>query len=124
MNQKYLSCIKIKAEEIINSAAINETNLQEKVVLGIFIRLFTDKYMWNKYVEKHGIDPEVSDVKNQSRYLYNLISNNIDENKKSILLTAFTIAPSFVHINSFMFEPLIDVGTEKLIDISKKVLTL
>ena len=124
LNQKYLSCIKIKAEEIINSAAINETNLQEKVVLGIFIRLFTDKYMWNKYVEKHGIDPEVSDVKNQSRYLYNLISNNIDENKKSILLTAFTIAPSFVHINSFMFEPLIDVGTEKLIDISKKVLTL
>lgn len=124
LNQKYLSCIKIKAEEIINSAAINETNLQEKVVLGIFIRLFTDKYMWNKYVEKYGIDPEVSDVKNQSRYLYNLISNDIDENKKSILLTAFTIAPSFVHINSFMFEPLIDVGTEKLIDISKKVLTL
>lgn len=124
LNQKYLSCIKIKAEEIIDSAAINETNLQEKVVLGIFIRLFTDKYMWNKYVEKYGIDPEVSDVKNQSRYLYNLISNDIDENKKSILLTAFTIAPSFVHINSFMFEPLIDVGTEKLIDISKKVLTL
>ena len=124
LNQKYLSCIKTKAEEIINSAAINETNLQEKVVLGIFIRLFTDKYMWNKYVEKYGIDPEVSDVKNQSRYLYNLISNDIDENKKSILLTAFTIAPSFVHINSFMFEPLIDVGTEKLIDISKKVLTL
>ena len=124
LNQKYLSCIKIKAEEIINSADINETNLQEKVVLGIFIRLFTDKYMWNKYVEKYGIDPEVSDVKNQSRYLYNLISNDIDENKKSILLTAFTIAPSFVHINSFMFEPLIDVGTEKLIDISKKVLTL
>ena len=124
LNQKYLSCIKIKAEEIINSAAINETNLQEKVVLGIFIRLFTDKYMWNKYVEKYGIDPEVSDVKNQSRYLYNLISNDIDENKKSTLLTAFTIAPSFVHINSFMFEPLIDVGTEKLIDISKKVLTL
>lgn len=124
LSQKYLASIKIKAEEIINSADINETNLQEKVVLGIFIRLFTDKYMWNKYVENYGNNPEVSDVKNQSRYLYNFISNDIDENKKSILLTSFTIAPSFVHINSFMYEPLIDVGTEKLIDISKKVLTL
>lgn len=124
LNQNYLLSIKIKAEEIISSRNINETNLQEKVLLGIFIRLFTDKYMWNKYVEKHGADPQVADEKNQSRYLYNLISNDINESKRKILLTAFTVAPSFIHINSFMFEPLIDVGTEKLIDISKKILTL
>ena len=90
----------------------------------MFIRVFSDKYMWEKYVEIENEAPQITDVKCQSNFLYEKIKLKLSKDEKKDLLSAFTIAPSFIHVNSFMFEPLIDVGNEKLVETAKKILSL
>lgn len=52
---------------------------------------------------------------------HNSIKESIPDHIKIIIQTEQTIAPSFIHVNSFMFEPLIDVGTEKLIESARNI---
>ncbi len=120
----YLDTVKGIAQDIILNSAIKETDLREKIVLGIYIRLFSDKFMWKRYVKIFGINPNVENILAQSKFLYNQISNDLTVEERKTLLTAFTIAPSFIHINSFMYEPLVDVGTEKLIEVANEIISL
>jgi hypothetical protein len=52
------------------------------------------------------------------------VKGDLTSKESSIVQTAMTIAPSFIHLNSFMYEPLIDVGGEKMIEIAKKLISL
>lgn len=117
----YLQKLKEITTTIIADNSVKETSLLEKVVLGIFIRIFSDKLMFNKYIEIFGTNPNLTGVNNQSRFLYDNIKSNLDENALKVIQTAMTVSPSFIHVNSFMFEPLVDVGTEKLKEVANLI---
>lgn len=117
----YLQELKKITNRIITDNSVKETSLLEKVVLGIFIRINCDKLMFNKYIEIHGTNPDLTDKSNQSRFLYDNIKNDVEESVLKVIQTAMTISPSFIHVNSFMFEPLVDVGTEKLKEVAKLI---
>jgi hypothetical protein len=101
-----------------------ETDLRSKVIFGIYIRLANDRFMWNKYKAVHSSDPSVASDPNQSRELFELVQNDLTSEEKPVVQTAMTIAPSFIHLNSFMYEPLIDVGGEKMIAVAKDLVDL
>lgn len=116
-----------KLDEVVESIISNgseETDLENKILLGMYLRIFSDKYLYNKYVNFNGTDPSFSDNRNFSSKLFNAIKGSISDSERIIIQTAQTIAPSFIHVNSFMFEPLIDVGTAKLIESARDIRSL
>lgn len=117
----YLDLLDKEAREIMRNASIDETKLEEKIVLALYIRIYTDKLMYQEYERIYGKKYIDDGEYNKSGNLFNEISNNINNNVKNILETSLTIAPPFIHVNSFMFEPLIDVGTAKMSQIANEI---
>lgn len=123
LNENYINKLVEEAKKLL-SKRISEIDLRAKVVLAILIRLLSDKFMIDKYFAKHNSYPLIQNKPNQSRELYNLTIGDLLDEEKSILQTCFIIAPSFIHLNSFMYEPLVDVGTEKIKDTASKIIAL
>lgn len=123
-SKPYIELLDIEAKKIIRERNIKETDLLSKIVLGIFLRIYTDSFLWNKHIEKTGVEPTITSQLNKSRILYNLVKHHLTNEEDEIIQNSFTIAPSFIHINSFMYEPLIDVGSEKLVEAVNNVITI
>ena len=87
-------------------------------------RIFSDKYLYKEYIKVNGSNPSFDDNTNFPTKIYNSIKESLPDHIKIIIQTAQTIAPSFIHVNLFMFEPLIDVGTEKLIKSARNIRNL
>ena len=46
----------------------------------------------------------------------NKIRPNLTKEEIITIDTCLITSPSFIHVNSFMYEPLIDIGCERLIE--------
>ena len=46
--------------------------------------------------------------------LFSQVGPHLSIEEKAFVVRANVVAPSYVHANSFMYEPLIDVGAETL----------
>lgn len=64
----------------------------------------------NKYAYTHAL------IKNAQDYL--------SDNEKRNVTSASLISPSYLHANSFMYEPLIDVGLHDLIESARWLLSV
>lgn len=121
-SKSYLTHLYESAKKLVESSSVKETCLQSKIIVGLFLRVFCDKFMWEKYIEINGTDPKLPCDHNESRHLYDLIQKDLSKDEKLLIMSIFTIAPSLIHVNSFMYEPLVDIGSEKLIDTANKLL--
>ena len=123
-SDKYLQDIDNEISRILSSA-IHETDLEEKLVLGIYIRLFSERLLCKKIISSGYSLPPVNPY-NKTKELMNFaIANNcLDSDEISLLLEASVIAPSYVHANSFMYEPLIDVDSKTLVRITSRLKSL
>ena len=89
------------------------------------IRNHGDELMWGRNNEDlTGADflQEVYSSKNQTRELFNWyrqFSNNKD--KIRILDEVNIVTPDYIHLNSFMYEPLVDIDVVELVDLYNKV---
>jgi hypothetical protein len=102
-----------------------ESDIQKKILLGMFIRLSSDYLLLTKYrINNGGNDPIIQTGSNWTKKLKLLAYSYLDDEEKKLYNRAVTVAPSFVHVNSFMYEPLIDVGSEKLLIIANELITL
>jgi|LSQX01.1.fsa_nt_gb hypothetical protein len=111
-NKYYYKVVKEETEKLL-TISIKESKLQEKVLLGIYIRLSTDKMLYEAYKKKKGINP--SGIQGSwTRGLYLLVKDDMTDKEKSLYNEAVVVAPTFIHLNSFMYEPLVDIGTLKL----------
>jgi energy-coupling factor transporter ATP-binding protein EcfA2 len=109
LTANYWATLNNQVRNILSNQLV-ETDLRSKVILGLYMRLSCDRFMWKKYSKLHSIDPTITVGFNQSRELFDLVVKDLEQNELSIVQTSMTIAPSFIHLNSFMYEPLIDVG--------------
>lgn len=95
--------------------------LDGKIIISTAIRLLAEEFMIEKLTVK-GID--VSDIKkNQTGVLLKRYKNaypNDLENLKT-LNKVLLMSSENIHINSFMFEPLIDISIKSLIDLFGKI---
>ena len=89
-------------------------SLKDNLVLAIGTRLCIERYIISK-ISEEDYRNAVSKERDLTRKLLILYSNNCSDPNKQTYLKMFnkaaTIVDGTIHINSFMYEPLVDVGT-------------
>lgn len=103
----------MRAKEV--AAATSDCfSLKDNLVLAIGTRLCIERYIISK-ISEEDYRNAVSKERDLTRKLLILYSNNCSDPNKQIYLKMFNKAAAIVdgtiHINSFMYEPLVDVGT-------------
>lgn len=104
----------ILEEELINinSGVISSgINLEEKIILSIGIRIKAEEHMWSKVTDQTEI------TKNQTWKLFKRFKTefeHVEEEAISLIDQVNLITPENIHLNSFMFEPILDLSIDHL----------
>ncbi|MFB1334898.1 hypothetical protein ACLF9E_01055 [Helicobacter pylori] len=104
----YFETIYNIAEKIYNDKNYNNIELQNKIIFSIVIRLKSEEWMLNK------LNQEFESTNNQTRELYDAIKKELFDDEKRIIQKVLMITPENIHINSFMFEPILDISLDHL----------
>ncbi|WP_139531738.1 hypothetical protein KVE86_07475 [Helicobacter pylori] len=104
----YFETIYNIAEKIYNDKNYNNIELQNKIIFSIVIRLKSEEWMLNK------LNQEFESTNNQTRELYDAIKKELSDDEKRIIQKVLMITPKNIHINSFMFEPILDISLDHL----------
>lgn len=106
-----------QAEKIIQNKIKDEIILENKIILSIAIRLYAEMYMIQKINDKDAIKKINRD---QTSELFNILRNELDLNRDEdkhifeLLGKVVLMTPENIHINSFMYEPLLDISDQHL----------
>lgn len=115
-DKSIIDFIKEIAAGIVNETEPNEIDLENKLVLSICIRLLAEEYMINNISDKSCIKTIKT---NQTRELINKF--RCDNPKKfdaiKILDRVNLMTPENIHVNAFMYEPLIDMSIGHLMQL-------
>lgn len=113
------SLIMNTADGITQETNINPVNLENKIVLSIAIRLLAEEYLQKKYFETGKTDDDFKQIKNkQTGRLVKIYKNSFpDDANRYVVEKVNMMTPEHIHINSFMFEPLIDISVNHLINL-------
>ena len=117
---KVYNLIMATADAIANEATPNPVLIQNKIVLSIAIRHLAEKYMHDKIIAS-GKDEAVLVVSgNQTGKWTSLYKDTCPtDSNKDIIERVNMMTPELIHVNSFMFEPLIDMSIFHLIKLYK-----
>jgi len=104
--------------------ATQGANLEHKIVMSIAIRLRAEQFMKSKITNQafvNGLDG----TSNQTWVLFKKYEEKFNNEKESIdiLKKVNLITPENIHINSFMYEPILDIGDDELKELYKIVKT-
>lgn len=113
--------------EVIENEALNclkepeGINLEIKLVLSMGIRLSAEKYMWKKVLDKSEIKGGSQTAKLHERFRdeYPQLINELTVLEQVVLIT-----PENIHINSFMYEPILDMSDFHLKKLYSDVIAL
>ncbi|GAA9001851.1 hypothetical protein HpHA116_00790 [Helicobacter pylori] len=81
---------------------------KNKIIFSIAIRLKAEEWMLNK------LNQEFESTNNQTRELYDATKKELSDDEKRIIQKVLMITPENIHINSFMFEPILDTSIDHL----------
>lgn len=121
-NQKIKDLIFDIAKKIVDNHK-NEIALENKIVISIAIRLYAETFMIEFLGEHFDVEKKTS---NQTREMFDLCKKfpEFDNDKSKILDRVVLMTPENIHINAFMYEPLIDMSIDHLIDLYHDVIKL
>lgn len=102
--------------------AVQGANLEHKIVMSIAIRLRAEQFMKSKITDQvfvNGLDG----ISNQTWVLFKKYEEEFNNEKESIdiLKKVNLITPENIHVNSFMYEPILDIGDGELRELYKTV---
>ena len=117
---RYLQLIREMADTILLED--DEVSLENKLVLSIASRLMIEKYMKSKIVEHERFCPDANN--NQTREWFNHAKQYMSSEEISIAEEVNLITPESIHLNAFMYEPLIDISAWSLKDVYRKCCAL
>lgn len=100
-----------EAQNILNDNNLNPIYIENKIVLSISTRLKAEEFMINKLTNKN-IFNKIKN--NQTRELFKAVENDISNEDKIILQKVLMMSSENIHINSFMYEPILDTSVEHL----------
>lgn len=107
-----------EAQNILNDSDLNPIYIENKIVLSVSIRLKAEEFMINKLTNKNILN-EIKN--NQTRELFKAVENNISHEEKIILQKVLMMTSENIHINSFMYEPILDTSIEHLKALYKEI---
>lgn len=104
---------------------IEKLEIENKLILSIAIRLKAELYMKNRILSDvpNGVDiiNNIYSKKSQGGRLIRAYKNNINDGIMGILDIVAMITPENIHINSFMFEPILDMSSKKSYEVYQSV---
>lgn len=117
---KVYNLIMDTADAISSEATPDPVLIENKIVLSIAIRHLAEQYMHEKIIASGEDEASLIVSGNQTGRWTGLYKNAcpIDRNK-DIIERVNMMTPELIHINSFMFEPLIDMSIYHLIKLYK-----
>lgn len=116
----YLKTLLGTVSAIVNSPnGVNETELSYKITMGIFIRVFMERVMHKIIADNGRVFSNNANPYNRTKSLFDVAKSYMSPDQISHFYEAEVISPSLVHANSFMYEPLIDVGSNALVSMTK-----
>lgn len=99
-----------------------EINIVNKLILSMAIRLKSEKLMINKLEDAFN---ESEIINNQTRVLFNKYTEHYSNaHEIEIFERVAMMTPENIHVNSFMYEPLLDMDDYYLKDLYKDILKL
>ena len=120
-DENYWKVVERLANECVTSDS-NEVFLENKLVVAIAIRLKAEIFLKEK-IKDTGEDCSDSES-NQTRDWFNRAKNYLTQDQIDVIDEVNLITPENIHLNAFMYEPLIDVSDWTLKDLYKKVSAL
>lgn len=120
-NENLIQFIFKTAESICSDTNVNEILLENKITLAIAIRLKAEEYLIGKLS-----DLDLSTIKKrQTQALCKEYRIKYPESTSIEILDKVNLmTPENIHINAFMFEPLIDMSVYHLVDLFKETRSL
>lgn len=117
-DSKYIDLLFDVADNI--KVGTTEIELHNKLILSIAIRLLFEKKLFNKFNNWSIIDEF---TKNQTNELIDYCVNNslLTNEEKNISEKVKIMVSENIHVNAFMYEPIIDMSDEELINLYKIV---
>ncbi|MEA4968236.1 MAG: hypothetical protein VB048_09000, partial [Bacteroidaceae bacterium] len=102
-------------ESLINhnfGQRIESSDLKTKLALSIAIRLILEDKVINEDYSK------IDDcTENQTIYLLEKYKDDLTDKAKNLFEKVLLNTPEFIHYNSFMYEPLVDIDPKDLFDV-------
>lgn len=121
--KKILDIIDTLIEEILKQPNSDNIVLEDKIILVIGTRLKAEKYMWSKVTMKDPIFGSQTGKLFQ-RYKDEFKQDQTCNENIKTLESVNIITPENIHLNSFMYEPILDMGIDELRNLYKKVCCL
>ena len=107
---------------------IEKLEIENKLILSMAIRLIGEAYMQNKIISDLSNGQDILDnifsKKNQSAWLIKEYKKHINDSAMNTLEIVAMITPENIHLNSFMFEPILDMSLKHLYKIYNDVKVL
>jgi len=105
----------LKAAETVNGSTDIEIVIQRNLVLAMASRRLAEKYMKSKMTQAD-IDAAKNEGKDFTRRLFGrfVATTTPTDDVKTSLDRVNLVTPEHIHVNSFMYEPLIDLGLDEL----------
>lgn len=103
---------------LMNNPIPQGINLEEKIVISLAIRLAAENYILSKITDKSEING------NQTGVLFERFKkefNGILDLEIKVLDRVNLITPENIHVNSFMYEPIIDLSIDHLIQLYQEI---
>lgn len=124
-NELIYDLIMAEADKITDTEKLE---IENKLILSMAIRLKAELYMKNRILSDvpngNDIINNIYSKKNQSAWLIKAYRDNINDGVMSILDIVAMITPENIHLNSFMFEPILDMSSKKLYEVYQNVKAL
>lgn len=110
-------------EEADALGATDSLGLESKIVLSVAIRLKAERFMIKEINDDAFVQAIIG---NQTRALADkyVADNSTKEKEVSLIKKVNLITPQNIHINSFMYEPILDMSDVELRELYTKICTL
>lgn len=123
--KKMYDIIMDTAESVANELEPNPVLLENKIVLSIAIRLMAEKYLKEKLLSSGFREKDLVVTGNQTGIWTGKYKINYPEDaNRTIIERVNMMTPELIHLNSFMYEPLIDMSIFHLIKLYNDCKTL
>jgi hypothetical protein len=115
----------LKAAEAVYGGTDAEIIIQRNLVLAMASRRLAERYMKSKMTQAN-IDAAKNEGKDFTRRLFVrfVTTTTPTDDVKTLLDRVNLVTPEHIHVNSFMYEPLIDLGLDELKQLYGEMKTL
>ncbi|MFT7644625.1 MAG: hypothetical protein ACI9BF_000275 [Candidatus Paceibacteria bacterium] len=122
-NRKLVDVIEEQIAAIKLEDSTDSITLENKIILAIGIRLKAEEYMWLKVTDQDPVNGSQTG-KLFGRFKRDFKDNEVYKESIKTLESVNIMTPENIHLNSFMYEPILDMGIDELKNLHSNVCEL